>query len=797
MRTPMKVPARFAFQRLESREVPALLAFAPVVEYDAGALPTAVETADINGDGLFDVVIANSSSRSTGDAVMSLLHGRGDGALANRKEVLSGTISSTFAVADFNEDGRHDVVTAIGGTGELALLLNASDDLFSTPIRLSIGGSANALMTVDFNGDSHMDIVATTTSGKVAVVLGTGRGTFTSLVSYSSGHQPGSIATGDFNQDNAVDIVVGDLSTDSFAMFLGGGDGTFAKLPWDVPVQRPSSIAVGDFDRDGKPDLAVAGGDVPFISVLIGNGDGTFKPTATYSTDAVSNDITAIDLDLDSHIDLAVTQGAARRVSVLRGLGNGEFSTPLWFRIAARSPSALASGDFDGNGKPDLAVLSPETEIVSILWNISTEANQPPAPPIDIHPLSDDIDEGWGPGAQLRIIAYSTDGNGDNTVRYSLSDDANGRFRIDPATGVVSLGPGPRLDFETGPTSFQFEVKATDDHGESATAVFSVSVINVPPTRPQNIDPRGSGGVSFYAANGTPVGVQLFSSEPNDSAITYFLANDGDGRFTVAPDSGVITVAAWHLLNVNTLYFVVGCARDGADSATCHVFPIFVVDMGSPDSVALNSTAIAENLGPGALTGELSSLDSDDSGPFVYSLVTGPGDDDNSEFQVAGNELRAQHNLDYEAKKNYSVRVRSTNSKGLFRDEVFPIEVLDRDESLLDLQLDQASVLNTATVGSIVGVLSTSYLGLSRPFSYALVPGDGSEDNWRFELLGDTLRTGVRLDERTPSELSIRVRSMDERGNRVERSLRVTVLQDDAIWAQATPIAMAFSTQPT
>lgn len=62
------------------------------------------------------------------------------------------------------------------------------------------------------------------------------------------------------------------------------------------------------------------------------------------------------------------------------------------------------------------------------------------------------------------------------------------------------------------------------------------------------------------------------------------------------------------------------------------------------------------------------------------------------------------------------------------------------------------------------------------------MPGDGSEDNWRFELLGDTLRTRLRLDERTPSELSIRVRSMDEHGNRVERSLRITVVHDGSIW---------------
>lgn len=783
MRTPIKVPPRPAFERLESREVPALLAFAPVVEYDAGARPSAIESADINGDGLLDVLIPNSSSRDNGDVVMSLLNGRSDGTLAIRRETLSGTISNIFSADDFNEDGRIDVVTAIGAPGDLSLLLNTSDDLFSSRTRFSIGGTAHALMTDDFNDDGHMDIVATTTSGRMAVVLGTGSGTFGSPIIYPSGQQPWSIATGDFNQDNAVDIAVGDVATESITMFLGRGDGTFAKLANAVSVQRPSSIAVDDLNADGKLDLAVAGGDAHFVSVLIGNGDGSFKPTTTYSTGAESNALIAVDLDLDSHIDLAVAQGAARRVSVLRGVGNGEFSIPLWFRIAARSPGGLASGDFDGNGKPDLAVLSPETEVVSILRNISTEANQPPAPPVDVHLLPNSIEEGAGAGAQLPIIAYSSDGNGDNTVRYSLSDDANGRLQIDPITGQVTLGPGPRLDFETDPTRFQFAVRATDDHGQSSVASFSISVSNVPPMRPENIDPRGNGGVGLYAANGTPVGVQVFSTEPNNSTLTYFLANDVSGPFTISPESGIVTVAASHLLDANSTYHLVACASDGPGSATCRDFPILVVDLGSPDNVTLFPAAIAENLGPGAYVGELSSTDSDDTGPFVYSLVNGPGSDDNLEFEVVGSELRALPNLDYETKNNYSVRVRSTNSKGLFRETVFVIQILDRDEWLLDIELDKTTVLDSTAVGSVVGSFSTTYLGLSRPFSYTLVPGDGSEDNSRFELVGSELRTRVRLDELSSLELSIRVRSMDANGNRIERAIRITLLHNDAIWS--------------
>lgn len=107
----MKVLAIRAFERLESRVVPAILAFAPAVAYDAGAHPTAIESADIDGDGLFDVLIPNSSSRDNGDVVMSLLNGHSDGTLGIRRETLSGTISNIFAVADFNEDGRRDVVT--------------------------------------------------------------------------------------------------------------------------------------------------------------------------------------------------------------------------------------------------------------------------------------------------------------------------------------------------------------------------------------------------------------------------------------------------------------------------------------------------------------------------------------------------------------------------------------------------------------------------------------------------------------------------------------------------------------
>ncbi len=162
---------------------------------------------------------------------------------------------------------------------------------------------------------------------------------FAAAITNSAGWSPWSVAVGDFNGDGKPDLAA--AGSDGAWILLGKGDGTFQRA-----VEyggSGSSIVVGDFNRDGKLDLAVAPfGYDPYaldsVSILLGNGDGTFKPAANFKTGSVPYALAVGDFNADGRLDLAVANyGASDKaggcwncytngdVSVLLGNGDGTF----------------------------------------------------------------------------------------------------------------------------------------------------------------------------------------------------------------------------------------------------------------------------------------------------------------------------------------------------------------------------------------------------------------------------------------------------------------------------------------
>ena len=221
-----------------------------------------------------------------------------------------------------------------------------------------ISGIASALALGDVNGDGIPDIVVADYSSNAAdILLGNGQGNFAPAVEYPAGGQPKAIALADFNGDGHLDLVV--ANTAGASVLLGNGNGTFQPQVYYPQNAAGLAVAVSDFDGDGKADFAVALNNSQVV-ILLGNGDGTFRNAGTFAMNSHSSAQTSTglaveDFNGDGKPDLALTDAANNALEILLGNGDGTFQSATSVGLAA-TPQSIALGDFNGDGVVDLVV---------------------------------------------------------------------------------------------------------------------------------------------------------------------------------------------------------------------------------------------------------------------------------------------------------------------------------------------------------------------------------------------------------------------------------------------------------
>jgi hypothetical protein len=336
--------------------------FLPAQAFPAGSSPQSVAVGDFNGDGIPDLAVANYTYPNPG--TVSVLLGQGDGTFQSPQSYYAGGLPFSVAVGDFNGDGKQDLAVANYGSNNVSVLLGKGDGTFQTALSvlsLPDGSFPLSVAVGDFNGDGKPDLaVATYYSAAVSVLLGKGDGSFGAAPSYAAGSNPNSVAVGDFNGDGKLDLAVANAGSNNVSVLLGQGDGTFLPAQSVPAGASPGSVAVGDFNGDGIPDLAVANIGSNNVSLLLGKGDGTFLPAVNYPAGDNPRSVAVGDFNGDGIPDLAVANFGSGTVSVLLGQGDGTF-LPAQSYPAGVHPSAVAVGDFNGDGNQDLAVANQGT----------------------------------------------------------------------------------------------------------------------------------------------------------------------------------------------------------------------------------------------------------------------------------------------------------------------------------------------------------------------------------------------------------------------------------------------------
>jgi len=223
--------------------------FLPQVTYATENNPTALLAADFRGDGKLDLAVVCSNDYGAGS--VSILLGNSDGTFQPHVDYATGDYSMAIVAADFNGDGKLDLVVTNGNT--IAVMLGNGDGTFQSPVFYSLGSLfATYLAAADFNGDGNIDIAAVG-ANTPSVLLGTGSGTFGPPISTFILTPQGPPAVADFNADGRPDLAIN--SGTAIEVLLGKGDGTF-ETPVIIPATPSLNVATGDFNSDGFPDLA-------------------------------------------------------------------------------------------------------------------------------------------------------------------------------------------------------------------------------------------------------------------------------------------------------------------------------------------------------------------------------------------------------------------------------------------------------------------------------------------------------------------------------------------------------------
>ena len=332
-----------------------------------GGKPRSLALADLDGDGLSDVVTGNK------DTTEILING-GDG----RSFAASTFVTSSFALetADMDGDAAIDIISVGQASETISVLINNGSGIFTSKIDFTSGGIIGSIVPGDFDGDGDVDI-ATELSPASLAFLSNGEGEtlhFSSdTIPMINNQAPHTIAEADLDGDGDFDIVTGDGANATVSVLLNDGFGKLNTVSDQATGEYINSIVAGDLDRDGDTDLAFVGFDSETIRVLYNNGAGILDEQRDFDLRSPAFFVTAALLDDDDYLDLVTASFERNSISILRndGVGSGNFrEAPEDIEIPTDAGArAVTHGDFDGDGNYDLASANSVAGTISVVLN--------------------------------------------------------------------------------------------------------------------------------------------------------------------------------------------------------------------------------------------------------------------------------------------------------------------------------------------------------------------------------------------------------------------------------------------
>lgn len=247
--------------------------FAAPVYFNTGNSATVVTTADVNGDGLPDLIVADTGAYAVDVLLDTTVPGSSNVTFSNFQAFPAGNGANWVAAADLNGDGKPDLMVLNNMDNTISVYINTTANLdttasFTAQQVFSVGNFPNMVTTADINGDGSQDIVVANNSENAISVLlnttpnGSTTASFAAEETFATGQEPDSVIAVDVNGDGLPDLVAanamdGTISVIQNTTTPGSSTASFAPQVNYTVGGDPENLVSDDLNGDGKPDLAV------------------------------------------------------------------------------------------------------------------------------------------------------------------------------------------------------------------------------------------------------------------------------------------------------------------------------------------------------------------------------------------------------------------------------------------------------------------------------------------------------------------------------------------------------------
>jgi archaellum component FlaF (FlaF/FlaG flagellin family) len=491
-----------------------------------GNTPNKVVSADFNNDGKSDLAVMNDDQPDStcypfgGRGTISILLGNGDGTFsAGPSPVcfpagLHDSGDSQLTIADLNGDGIPDLIARFFDDGAGYAIYYGNGDGTFTLHDYDVGwDGVGSFVAADFDADGLMDTaIPLDALGETSVAVFLGNGNTGGFSGW--GNNDTRISAGDFNHDGLLDLI---WNGGEIALGVGNGNFTTAAISGFPSTGDFQNMAVADFDGDGNLDFATP--DLASNSLLAfrGHGDGTFtQVTGQPSLAQFSNDVAVADLNGDGKLDLVFSDDClspcvAKTIEIFLGNGDGTFQPGMSFTVG-NAPQSVAVGDFNGDGRLDIAVANPGDNTVSILL-------QAPVAQANASGLTFAAQTVGTTSSPLQVLLSNAGSAALTVSNVQISGD----YQIQDSQCAGLLAPGAQcaVDVVFTPTA-------------SGTRTGALSFIDNAPNSPQAVSLTGVGAAPTITLSPASLTFPLMVVGTTSKFQTVTLTNTGVGVLNVA-----------------------------------------------------------------------------------------------------------------------------------------------------------------------------------------------------------------------------------------------------------------------